>query len=518
MKADKQTRLLRLLENREGLEKDQLKGKNFSSLDLSGLDMTSLDFTAAKFKKGILKKTDFSYSILKKARFQGADLEAAVLVKTDCRAADFSRASLLRADFSESDLQGVIFYKTNGEKVCLDRTLLKDTDLSAMNLAGCSAKKSDLTGARLEASILSEGEFSEARLTSACIADAEAVNTRFSGSDLRNADLKGAFLNGADFSGADLRGTDLSLSSLQGATLDGAAVEGADFRFSVGLSEEQKNRLQEGGAKVSRWGERFKRFFRFVFTRPWALAIFMVFCTALVFFGVRYFSDIRHRSISVLQGALTEAREAKNWERVLEIDLALLKKFRRAGDDMGIFNRSLDAGRMYRRMGEIKKSESVLQDLLEQFPNDREKEARVKLELAFARKESGDTAGAVVFLEQIKEIPMDKPFLFLCWNTLGDCYMELGRYSDAVAAYSGMLQEFVDDPTRFSRLLKKCDNVYDLFEMNDETRNTFFSSDIYSRTKNIYERLLEGSTGSGPLQKEIRRQLNRLQSLSDRFR
>lgn len=507
----KKDSLLHLLENREEARKTGFKGKNFSGMDLSGRDLTSIDFTGAVFKKGKLKKADFSRSVLQKGRFQRADLEEAVLAETNCRAADFSRASLRGADFSGADLRELIVYKTDGENIRIDRAVLKGANLTYMNLARCSGNKADLEGARLEGAVLTGADFSKAKLTSAGFSDAEAENTRFAESDLRGADLKGAYLNGADFSGADLRGADLSLTSLEEAEFEGAAVEGADFRFALGLSKDRKTRFKKEGARISRGGERTKNFFRFVFSRPWALAVFVLFWAALVFLGIRYFSDIRHRSINTLLDHLSEAREAKDWERVLELDLILLNKFKRREDEMGVFNRSLDAGRMYRRVGEPQKSMDILQGLLDKFPDDAEKEARVKLEMAYTLMETGDHAGAVPLLEDIKNIPMDKPFVFLSRTALADCYRDLGVYISSVTEYGELLQKFSGDPDRFSRILQRLHGIYGRLEGDAENRRKFLESVAMPGIKNIYRKLLKEAP---EFETEIERHLEALETLS----
>lgn len=115
------------------------------------------------------------------------------------------------------------------------------------DLCGAEFFQADLFGADL-----CEANLSKANLTMADLCEANLSKANLNGANLNKADLHKANLADANFREANLsvtvlRDADISGADLSGAKLDYADLRGADLSNTIGLSQEQVDKMH--GAK-----------------------------------------------------------------------------------------------------------------------------------------------------------------------------------------------------------------------------------------------------------------------------
>ena len=98
-------------------------------------------------------------------------------------------------------------------------------------------------------------DLSNARLKNANLAEADLqgsvlVSTSFQAANLQGANLKDTDCQGADFLSAYLEKADFQGANLTHARFVGSGVKKADFRNTVGLTDDQKDVLKSRGAIV----------------------------------------------------------------------------------------------------------------------------------------------------------------------------------------------------------------------------------------------------------------------------
>lgn len=142
-----------------------------------------------------LAGTNFNGSYLRLASLQHADLRQAKLIGADLTGTLLTRANLEGADMRGADAAGV-------------------------DLRGANLKGANLSHARLDAAMLTNTDFTGAKLVGTNFRVVEMVE----GLTFRDADARGAIFRYAFLRGVDFRGADLS---------------GADFTRAFGLSNEQ---------------------------------------------------------------------------------------------------------------------------------------------------------------------------------------------------------------------------------------------------------------------------------------
>jgi uncharacterized protein YjbI with pentapeptide repeats len=82
------------------------------------------------------------------------------------------------------------------------------------------------------------------------LAECDLSGSDFFGTKLRHATFVKSRLVAVNFTGADLREADFSGADLTGAVLIDSLVVGARFETAIGLTDEQKKRLEKRGAAV----------------------------------------------------------------------------------------------------------------------------------------------------------------------------------------------------------------------------------------------------------------------------
>ena len=125
--------------------------------NLSGVDLRGL----------YLNKIDLSNAILNNAILDGISLEGSILQGIEGRSTSFKGATMKNADLRKSDLFAANFNEANLEGATLYEADLRDAQLMSTNL-----KKSNLSEARVLRT-----NFSDAKMTGACIADWQIGDT-----------------------------------------------------------------------------------------------------------------------------------------------------------------------------------------------------------------------------------------------------------------------------------------------------------------------------------------------------
>lgn len=164
---------------KEGLEKVDMRGVDFSGLDLSGVS----------FRRGVLSKANFS-----KCKLTGADFTDANLRGVDLKGADLQEALLNGADLSKATASGAVWRGAS----------LTNAKLSKLNLAGADFSKAKGTRADFSQSDLTGASFIGADLPGASFHKATVENADFSTAKLVYADFRGSKSAGITMNDADL--------------------------------------------------------------------------------------------------------------------------------------------------------------------------------------------------------------------------------------------------------------------------------------------------------------------------
>lgn len=149
--------------------------------DLTGMDLSSKRMIGFDFSNKTLRGVDFSFT----------DLDNANFTNSDCRGSIFDHAILVGADFSGAVLD---------EKWALIMDVLVSED----------GRGKDLIGYDLSKTTLGYFDFTKANLQGANLQYTNLVGTIFSAADLSGADFTGATLRDTDFSYANLTGAIIS--------------------------------------------------------------------------------------------------------------------------------------------------------------------------------------------------------------------------------------------------------------------------------------------------------------------
>ncbi len=205
---------------------------DFSGMDLSGIDLAGVDF-----KRALLLRARLSGANLTKANLFTCDLTDAVVTGANLTGANLDGTILRRADFSRSILKQASLFST-----IVEETNLTGADLSGTRIIGYW-KKAKLPGANLRGTSagvdmgnqsmgIMRANFSSADLSRADLTDANLFKADLTRADLREAKLVRANLTSAELYGADLTGADVT-----GAIVEKADLSGAIFKQARGVKE-----------------------------------------------------------------------------------------------------------------------------------------------------------------------------------------------------------------------------------------------------------------------------------------
>ncbi len=276
---------------REGLEKVDMRGVDFSGLDLSGVnfirtilakanlsncklnganftgaDLAQADLTGADLALAILDNADLSKAKVGKARWRGASVRNAKLSKLNLAGADFSQAKGSRPDFAQSDLSqasfagadlpGASFHKTTVENADFSGAKLFYADFRGSKAAGIRMDDADLTKFRggikadftggsfrrvnaprsvWASSNLDKANFLQATMTRSRLTEATIRDANFDRCELTEANFEDSVLHRTQLSNANLLRARFSRADLTQVNLDGSNMYQAGFWKTVFL-------------------------------------------------------------------------------------------------------------------------------------------------------------------------------------------------------------------------------------------------------------------------------------------
>jgi uncharacterized protein YjbI with pentapeptide repeats len=227
------------------LVRANLRGRDFSGLDLAGCSFEQAQLSGAVFRG---------------ARLCGCNLRGANLVRADLTGADLSNAILDRADLSESlvtgvqwngcqiagtrlvglALEGAVFTGVVGrwadfsrarlEGACFVQSRLPAVFFRDANLAGASFQETDLSGGFFDSAVLPRAAFIDCTARKAKFRfAADACGLVFHRTAAERSSWETAVLRGAEFLQADLTGASFAESLADGASFDRCTLVEAAF-------------------------------------------------------------------------------------------------------------------------------------------------------------------------------------------------------------------------------------------------------------------------------------------------
>jgi uncharacterized protein YjbI with pentapeptide repeats/beta-lactamase regulating signal transducer with metallopeptidase domain len=184
----------------------QLRGKDFTHVNLTGANFADADLEGARFDGSTLSGADFSHANLADASFVNANMSGCDLAHANLRGANFDGAKLDGCDIDVKDLSpSQTRWFLNACTGC---------DFSNANLSG-----QDLHGVKVTGVDLSGASFRNANLSGASFTGIDFSHVDFSGANLDNTTF-----SGCEFDGADLRNVDLTHTNFVGSSLGSAIM------------------------------------------------------------------------------------------------------------------------------------------------------------------------------------------------------------------------------------------------------------------------------------------------------
>lgn len=105
--------------------------------------------------------------------------------------------------------------------------------MEEMTSTGCRFVDCDFTGALLNASLHTDGAFTNCKFTGANLFVAKFENCKMVGSDFANAYMDGITLSGGDWAYTNLRHLNLSRQDLRGIRFTEADMQGCDLQRRI---------------------------------------------------------------------------------------------------------------------------------------------------------------------------------------------------------------------------------------------------------------------------------------------
>ena len=428
--------LLSALRDRGKIHEGAFRGIRFSCEDLSNYDFSSLDLTRAKYQSCDLSKCNFEESNLHQGAFRNSNLAEANFTKACCPGVDFTKSVLRRARFYQTNLRDVIFSGTDLKSADFQEASFEGSDLRRSDFSECLAVGADFRKASLDEARFDEADLRASNFEGASLYGLKAEGAVFCGSTLRKANLEAAVLNGADFSYSDLTGADLKFSCLKNICFEGAKLSRADFRFSRGLTLAEKRALKRQGARVSFGSD-------YLLRTSWGKGICFLLGLGAALGIYLYFSDLQRQSFSTLRNKLTAAIEQKQYQRAIQIDLALAQKFETRENMDAMVSWTLNAANIYKILGQRPQALELMTGLLKRVGDDVQV-SKVKLDLAIFYKEEGLLDKTLAFLKDVQASALENNFESSL--KLARFLRELKYYPEAAAIYQKMIEKFGQDP------------------------------------------------------------------------
>ena len=217
------------------LSMPDLSNADLSGLDLSGVHLNGANLSRTDFSDSNIENADLSGANLNGSIFKGVNLNTTDLSGSDLSGANFSRAifrgaKFNKASFSGSDLRGADFKGVDLREVDFRGADLRRTDLRQINL-----KNADLSGAELQGADLRDADLSGANLRETDLAGVDLRGANLSGQDLSGRNFSGMDLSRTDFSKANLSRIDALGTDFTEARLTGACIENWHINNSTRL-------------------------------------------------------------------------------------------------------------------------------------------------------------------------------------------------------------------------------------------------------------------------------------------
>jgi uncharacterized protein YjbI with pentapeptide repeats len=192
--------------------------------DCTGLHLEGTYLAGADFKYAWMRGSHFNCSILKNAKFLGANLEGSDFSSNEkeCRQltnlqnAIFSHATLIRGKFENAELQNANMKSSNCHDARFENAKLCSADLYDANLYKCEFPDADLTSANLSRATLDK---------------AKLINTICKSTDFTGASFKEATLENIEF---------INVSFSEETSFEAATFKKVKMKNVSGLTETQK--------------------------------------------------------------------------------------------------------------------------------------------------------------------------------------------------------------------------------------------------------------------------------------
>jgi uncharacterized protein YjbI with pentapeptide repeats len=209
--------------------------------DLAGADLRhtlicSGNLSKANLQTTNLQEADLSGSNLSEADLQEANLQNAYLILTNLNGANLTQATLQHAYLNGANLRNA---------------KLQSADLSFSSLAGVYLIRANLERANLSHADLNGAFLNYSHLVRANCSHADLSEANLSGADLSSANLSRVNLSKSNLNGANLNGANLAIANLAETNLTGAKVQNTILKGCLGVTPEQKLKLEQRGAIFS---------------------------------------------------------------------------------------------------------------------------------------------------------------------------------------------------------------------------------------------------------------------------
>ncbi len=243
-----------------------VRGVDFSGLDLAGALLIGTDFTGANLQRANLTLTDLSEAIFDGADMSDATMINAVLARTQANGTNFDGAVLISTIFEDAVLSEGQEATTlrganlNGASIigsALDGVILDDAtmigvivgranDAQNTSLRGASLRRAYMVGA-----LVADAELDAATFESAELQNATFINCSYDGAIFDSADLTGAALRGEDLTNTRWANANLTQANFSNAVMNNTIIDGIQAR----QADMSRVVMHEGSARAAELNE-----------------------------------------------------------------------------------------------------------------------------------------------------------------------------------------------------------------------------------------------------------------------
>lgn len=244
-------------------------GVDLSKYEFDEIDLANRDLTGCNFSNLSAKKVNFSNATLTNAFFENVNIEEADFSDINAKGITFKNPKIEKAIFVNAFLENAVFEKgyfkiaNSEDKADFRNATLTNATFTSMILHDANFNSVEINGTKFEASYLQKTSFigatgkvtyfacsilTEANFSNAIIdeGDFSLVTTNgiiFKDTILQNSKWLWADINKTDFMNTDLTGSNFELAT---------ASDSTDFRQAIGITKEQRKKLEKRGAKFEK--------------------------------------------------------------------------------------------------------------------------------------------------------------------------------------------------------------------------------------------------------------------------